>query len=67
LRFLLKEVGCKLTLDIGHANTFGDLKAFITTLAEYTASIHLMITRVSEIHTSLLGMGKYPSQQSWQT
>ena len=41
LRFLIKEVGCQLTLDIGHANTFGDLKAFITTLAEHTASIHL--------------------------
>ncbi|MCK5631647.1 sugar phosphate isomerase/epimerase [Candidatus Bathyarchaeota archaeon] len=41
LEFLIKEVGCHLTLDIGHANTFGDPKAFITTLAEHTVNIHL--------------------------
>jgi len=41
LKFLLKEIGCKLTLDVGHANTFGDPRAFVSTLAEYIANIHL--------------------------
>ncbi len=41
LKFLLKEVGCKLTLDVGHANTLGDPRTFVSTLAEYIANVHL--------------------------
>jgi sugar phosphate isomerase/epimerase len=41
LTFLIQEAGCKLTLDVGHANTITKLETFIETLAEHIVNLHL--------------------------
>ncbi len=41
LMFLIEKVGCKITLDIGHANTLTKIETFIDTLAEHTVNVHL--------------------------
>jgi sugar phosphate isomerase/epimerase len=38
---LLKDVNCKLTLDIGHANTLGKIETFFDTLNRYMVNVHL--------------------------
>ncbi len=41
LMFLIEKVGCKFTLDVGHANTLTKIETFIDTLAEHTVNVHL--------------------------
>jgi len=41
LMFLIQEVGCKFTLDVGHANTLTKIEAFMGTLAEHIVNLHL--------------------------
>lgn len=41
LTFLIEKVGCKFTLDVGHANTLAKIETFIDTLAEHTVNVHL--------------------------
>jgi len=41
LMFLVEKVGCKFTLDVGHASTVAKIQTFIDTLAEHTVNVHL--------------------------
>jgi sugar phosphate isomerase/epimerase len=38
---LLREIDCKLTFDVGHANTLGKIEDFFETLRTYMVNIHL--------------------------
>jgi len=39
--FLIENVGCKLTFDIGHANTIGKIEDFTKLLDKFIANVHL--------------------------
>jgi sugar phosphate isomerase/epimerase len=41
LMCLIEKVGCKFTLDVGHANTITKIGTFIDTLAEHIVYVHL--------------------------
>lgn len=41
IKFLVENVGCKLTFDVGHANTFGKPERFAELLREHILNIHL--------------------------
>jgi len=38
---LIRQIDCKLTFDVGHANTFGKIEDFFDTLKTYMVNIHL--------------------------
>jgi sugar phosphate isomerase/epimerase len=38
---LLKDIDCKLTLDVGHANTLGKIETFFDMLNRYIVNVHL--------------------------
>jgi len=41
IRPLLEEVGCRLTFDVGHANTLGRPEEFLESLRDYVVNVHL--------------------------
>jgi len=41
INFLIENVGCKLTFDIGHANTIGKIENFTKLLHKFIANVHL--------------------------
>jgi sugar phosphate isomerase/epimerase len=41
LMSLVEKVGCKLTLDVGHANTVTRIENFVDTLAKFIVNVHL--------------------------
>jgi sugar phosphate isomerase/epimerase len=41
INFLIENVGCKLTFDIGHANTIGKIEDFTKLLDKFIANVHL--------------------------
>ncbi|RJS81003.1 hypothetical protein DRO47_03880 [Candidatus Bathyarchaeota archaeon] len=55
---LIRDVGCKLTFDVGHANTLGEIQGFLERLHEETVNVHLHDNDgVSDSHLPL-GEGK---------
>lgn len=40
VRFIMESTGCKLTFDVGHANTLGKIKEFLK-LDEFIVNVHL--------------------------
>jgi sugar phosphate isomerase/epimerase len=57
---LVRNLGCKLTLDIGHAKTLGKIGAFLDTLSMYTVNVHLHDNNGAEDEHMPLGKGKIP-------
>jgi sugar phosphate isomerase/epimerase len=41
INFLIENVGCKLTFDIGHANTIGKIEDFTKLLDKFIVNVHL--------------------------
>ncbi len=41
LMFLIEKVGCKFTLDVGHANTVAKIETFLARLVEHIVNVHL--------------------------
>jgi sugar phosphate isomerase/epimerase len=41
VNFLVENVGCKLTFDVGHANTLGKPEEFVSSLEKHIVNIHL--------------------------
>lgn len=41
IRFLIENVGCKFTLDVGHANTVGKIEDFTKLLDKFIVNIHI--------------------------
>ena len=58
LMFLIEKVGCKFTLDVGHANTLARIETFMDTLAEHTVNVHLHDNNGEQDAHLSLGKGK---------
>jgi sugar phosphate isomerase/epimerase len=41
INYLIENVGCKLTFDIGHANTIGKIEDFTKLLGKFIVNVHL--------------------------
>lgn len=41
LKFLIESTGCKLTFDVGHANTVGKIEDFTNLLNKFIVNVHL--------------------------
>lgn len=55
---LIEKVGCKLTFDVGHANTFGKPEEFACSLKNHIVNIHLHDNNGQEDSHLPLGKGK---------
>ena len=58
LMFLIEKVGCKITLDVGHANTLARIETFMDTLAEHIVNVHLHDNNGEKDAHLSLGKGK---------
>ena len=57
-KYLVEKIGCKLTFDVGHANTFGKPEEFAEQLREHILNIHLHDNDGFEDSHLPLGKGK---------
>lgn len=71
IEFLIEDVGCKLTFDVGHANTMGKIRDFLE-LDEFIANVHLHDNNgVTDAHLSI-GKGNidftrmFKEMKDWQ-
>jgi sugar phosphate isomerase/epimerase len=55
---LVREIDCKLTFDIGHANTLGKIEDFFDTLESYMVNIHLHDNNGADDQHLPLGKGR---------
>lgn len=54
INFLIENVGCKLTFDVGHANTLGKPEEFIELLKKHIVNVHLHDNNgMEDVHFSL--------------
>ncbi|TET55669.1 sugar phosphate isomerase/epimerase [Candidatus Bathyarchaeota archaeon] len=58
LMFLIEKVGCKFTLDVGHANTLARIETFMDMLAEHIVNVHLHDNNGEQDAHLSLGKGK---------
>ena len=57
INFLVENVGCKLTFDIGHANTIGKIEDFTKLLDKFIVDVHLHDNNGREDEHSPIGKG----------
>lgn len=57
IAYLINKIDCKLTFDVGHANTFGNLEEYARVFSEYIVNIHLHDNNGQEDNHLPLGRG----------
>jgi len=73
INFLIENVGCKLTFDIGHANTIGKIEDFTKLLDKFIVNVHLHDNNGREDEHLPIGKGSidfagvFKRMKSWKS